>query len=134
MIDDPTGPATELGVAGSDCCQAAVFALLSCPRLSASPGFVTFQRSVLGQSCSHLKPENNDQMEPEFIRAAEECQVSASAVQNELWDADGWQNYGGFRVYFAIRVQLFDLWINCVRSVILIPIVFPVSILILHAH
>lgn len=28
-------------------------------------------------------------MEPEFTRAAEECQVSASAVQNELWDAEG---------------------------------------------
>lgn len=84
----PTGSATELDVAGSDCRQATVFALLSCPLLCASPGSVTFQRSVLGQSCSHLKPENNDQM-PEFIRAAEECQVSASAVQTGLWDADG---------------------------------------------
>lgn len=73
-------------------------------------------------------------MEPEFIRAAEECQAPASAAQNELWDADGWQNDGGFRLHFAIRVQLFDLWIKCMRSVILIPIVFPVSILILHAH
>lgn len=129
MIDDPTGLATELDVAGSD-----AFALLSCPRLRASPGFVTFQRSVLGQSGSHLKPENNDQMEPEFIREAEECQVSASAFQNELWDADGWQDYGGFHVHFAIGVQFFDLWINCVRSVILIPIVFHALILILCAH
>lgn len=80
----PTGPAAELDVVGSDCARAAVFALLGCLHLSASPGFVTFQWSVLGQSCSHLKPEHNDQVEPEFIRAREECQVRASPVKREF--------------------------------------------------
>lgn len=76
----PSGPAAQLDVARSDRRQAAVFAPLACPRLRASPGFVTFQRSVLGQSCSHLKPDNKDGMEPELSRAAEERQVSASAA------------------------------------------------------
>lgn len=110
------------------CARAATFALLGCLHLCASPGFVTFQWSVLGQSCSHLKPEHNDQIEPEFICAREECQVCASPVKREFHNIElrsGRQAVGRIMVVLMyVSPSEFDYLISALIGVSLLVWLF----------